>query len=89
MFQNISRFIDPLMKTSPARKQQAKFLNLLQTFLEDFQQTKDNFRIFFELMKYVLLEIFLFWSCTFVFSMECVQVAWLFFKQLLYHPFKR
>ena len=33
-------------------------------------------------MKHVLLGIFLFWSCSFSFSIECVQVAWLFFKQL-------
>ena len=48
MFQDISRFIEPLAKTSPARKQQAKFLNVLQTFLEALQQTKGNFRVFFE-----------------------------------------
>ncbi|KAK2574417.1 hypothetical protein P5673_000580 [Acropora cervicornis] len=48
MFQDTSRFIDPLVKTSPARKQQAKFLNVLQTFLEALQQTKGNFRVFFE-----------------------------------------
>lgn len=48
MFQDISRFIEPLVKTSPATKQQAKFLNVLQTFLEALQQTKGNFRVFFE-----------------------------------------